>query len=238
MTNTTATRQARSQRSMAALALLSLGAVGMTAIVARSRRAVFVKYEGDLDPLLVITVVSIVGAICLIALEADAWFRILSPDTTLRSVCRAATPALLFALAIVGADLVLRFPEDTNVAPPHALLFYPAMAYVAEVVFHALPLAVLLVGLRPLRDRLPRERLALLGVVTTALLEPTFQLHFEEAPLSWAGGFVWLHVFAFNLAQLRVLRRHDFVSMYTFRIVYYLCWHVVWGVLRLRVLFR
>jgi hypothetical protein len=71
----------------------------------------------------------------------------------------------------------------------------------------------------------------------TALLEPTVQLLFQARPRAWAGAFVWVHVFAFNVAQLRVFRRHGFVSMYALRFCYYLCWHIAWGVLRLPLLF-
>ena len=44
-------------------------------------------------------------------------------------------------------------------------------------------------------------------------------------------------MWAINICQLSILRRYDFVSMWTFRLVYYAIWHVVWGELRLRVLF-
>ena len=37
--------------------------------------------------------------------------------------------------------------------------------------------------------------------------------------------------------QLYVLRRFDFASMYTFRLIYYGYWHIAWGVIRLEVLF-
>lgn len=37
--------------------------------------------------------------------------------------------------------------------------------------------------------------------------------------------------------RLALFKRYDFVTMYTFRLVYYLLWHIVWGVIRLRLLF-
>jgi hypothetical protein len=37
--------------------------------------------------------------------------------------------------------------------------------------------------------------------------------------------------------QLYVFRRFDFASMYAFRLVYYAYWHILWGVIRLKVLF-
>ncbi|MCB9291467.1 MAG: hypothetical protein H6560_29470 [Lewinellaceae bacterium] len=42
-----------------------------------------------------------------------------------------------------------------------------------------------------------------------------------------------LHIFLINLIQLWLFKRYDFVSMYTFRLVYYLIWHIGWGWVRL-----
>jgi hypothetical protein len=145
--------------------------------------------------------------------------------------------ASLLAVAIVVADLIIRYPEDTNVPVPTALLFYPAVGLVAEIVFHVVPLAILLLTLSPLARRLGRERTVWLGIVLVAILEPTFQVLFEGSALRWADAYTWLHVFAIALLQLYVFRRYDFVSMVSFRLFYYAYWHIVWGTIRLKVLF-
>jgi hypothetical protein len=44
-------------------------------------------------------------------------------------------------------------------------------------------------------------------------------------------------VLVFNAVQMSIWRHYDFVSMYTMRLVYYLQWHIVWGSVRLHVLF-
>jgi hypothetical protein len=71
------------------------------------------------------------------------------------------------------------------------------------------------------------------------LPEPIFQmgLGMSVQPLSWLAIYVGLHVFAFNLVQMYVWRRYDFVTMSTMRLVYYLQWHIVWGSVRLQWLF-
>jgi hypothetical protein len=46
-----------------------------------------------------------------------------------------------------------------------------------------------------------------------------------------------LHVLAINICQLHLFKRYDFVSMFAFRLAYYAVWHVVWGHVRLGVLF-
>jgi hypothetical protein len=66
--------------------------------------------------------------------------------------------------------------------------------------------------------------------------EPTFQVLFGGETLA-LSVYTWFHVFAMAFLQLYVFRRYDFVSMYTFRLVYYMFWHIGWGYLRLRLLF-
>ena len=83
-------------------------------------------------------------------------------------------PATAFAAAIVIADVVVFAPvspEGINVAWPQSVLFYPAVAYVAEVVFHALPLMVQLVIMRPLFKKLEPPHLVWVSILLTSLLE-------------------------------------------------------------------
>ena len=61
-------------------------------------------------------------------------------------------------------------------------------------------------------------------ILFVALLEPVFQtaLGFSRPVSPWATGFVALHIFLLNLCQLAIFKRYDFVSMYAFRLMYYL----------------
>jgi len=45
------------------------------------------------------------------------------------------------------------------------------------------------------------------------------------------------NILLINLFQLSIFKRYDFVSMYSFRLVYYAIWHIVWGVVRLNLFF-
>ena len=42
-----------------------------------------------------------------------------------------------------------------------------------------------------------------------------------ERPYTWTAVYLWARLFAFNLIQLSIFRRFDFVSMYSFRLLYY-----------------
>lgn len=160
-------------------------------------------------------------------------FSVVRRGQTLRGIAVAGLFSTPFALVIVTADSVfVRYPRDINVQLPQALPFYPGMAFLVEVGFHLLPLAMLWVALGPLRNRLGEKRFAWLCLATAALIEPTFQLVQEPQP----RPFTWLHIFAFNFAQLIVFRRYDFVSMLCLRLFYYGYWHILWGITRLHVL--
>jgi hypothetical protein len=224
-------------RQYAALACLSIAIAGSTIILARSPAAPFERYFGKFEPLAAIALVIGIGFIALGLLQTRGIFEIFRGRSTLQGIALSAIAATVFGMVAIVADLFIRFPADMNAPLPHALLFYPVMGYTVEVVFHALPLALLLVGLAPLLGRAPTGRLVWVSLFLAALLEPTLQLSFEAEPISWAGAFVWAHVFAINLAQLIVFRRYDFFSMYALRLIYYLYWHIIWGTLRLEVLF-
>jgi uncharacterized membrane protein YwzB len=230
-------RQLDRRWQYAAYFALSLVALVFTVVLLPSAGAHFRRFFGEPNAILVIVVASIVGAAALWALQSRYEFVILRGERTLRGVALSAALATVLAVAIVVADFFIRYPQDTNVPVPQALLFYPAIGFVAEIVFHVLPLALLLVVLSPLVGRLGRDRVVWLGIVLVAVLEPTFQVLFEGKAFTWGAAYTWMHVFAIAFLQLYVFRRFDFVSMFSFRLFYYAYWHILWGVVRLEVLF-
>jgi hypothetical protein len=214
-----------------ALAVLSLGAAGATGILSLSQDTYFQPYFGSINPLLAVGLVTVLGGVALGFLHARGWFEIFTRREYLKGLVLSVTLATLFAIVMICVDLTLGFPRDLNVPPPQSLLFYPAVAYVAEIVFHALPLALLLVSLGPLFKQRNPKSLVWVCILLTAFLEPILQL-------GWGfKAYVGLHVFAFNLLQLYVFRRYDFVAMYALRLVYYIHWHIIWGYVRLHILF-
>ncbi len=135
----------------------------------------------------------------------------------------------LLALPPIGIDLWLRFPADINVALPRALVFYPAVALVAEVLFHLLPLA-LLAALAP--KGTPTNWLFLPAIFVEPLFQIAFMPRFDLMALLVLGN-----VSLVSAAQLWLFRRHGFAAMITLRLTFYLFWHLIWGSLRLLLLF-
>ena len=221
----------------AAYIIISLAGLISIVILLPSSGMYFRRFFGEMNALIVIVLASIVGAVALWLLQEKFYFVLFMGKETIRGLKLSAVLASVLAMAIVVADFFIRYPEDTNVPIPQALLFYPAVGFVAEIVFHVLPLALLLIFLNPLGSWIGKERVVWLGTLIVAVLEPTFQVLFEGKAFTWGAVYTWIHVFVFTILQLYVFRRFDFVSMYSFRLVYYAYWHILWGVIRLNVIF-
>jgi hypothetical protein len=217
--------------------LISTVALIFIVLLLPSSGAYFRRFFGETNAIFVIVLASIVGAVALWLLQEKFDFVLFMGKGTLRGLKLSAFLASVLAIAIIVADFFIRYPQDTNVPVPQALLFYPAVGFVVEIVFHVLPLTLLLILLNPLGGWIGKERVVWLGILVVAVLEPTFQVLFEGKAFTWGAAYTWIHVFAIAFLKLYVFRRFDFVSMFSFRLVYYAYWHILWGVIRLKVLF-
>lgn len=132
----------------------------------------------------------------------------------------------------MAADVVLGFPEDTNVAVPDGLRFYPAIAVFVEVALHLVPVAVLVALLGP-----PTGLDATFWriAIPVALLEAVLQAVYATSVGTAAFSAVQLVVF--GVVQIWVLWRFGFLWMLGFRLAYYALWHLAWGAARLHLLF-
>lgn len=227
----------KSTRPHVVFAGLALGVMILTGLMSVINPAVFQPYFGPVSPLLGVLFASGLGFALLKLLVFRTEFAIYTGNR--RGVWLAACFAVLFIPPIILVDSTIVFPANMNVAFPQSLLFYPVIGYVVEVVFHLLPLTLLVFVLVTVFKRAGYEHIALASILLVSVLEPIYQalsLDMVVYP-AWAVTYVGGHVLLINLAQLLLFKRYDFVSMYSFRLVYYLLWHIVWGYLRLKLLF-
>ncbi len=194
------------------------------------------RYFTFVNPLVGTVVVLVVGFVAFRVLVNHFGFHI-APSVSLSKWLGSIVGAgLLFSLPAIGADLVWRYPEDINVGLPEALLFYPAIGFVAEIVFHVVPLAVLLLILGAVFHETDNRKLTLTAILLVSTVEAVFQVAEMSAsadPNTALSVFTGAHLFLFGLAQLLVFRRWGFVPTYTLRLVYYAVWHIAWGAARL-----
>lgn len=175
-----------------------------------------------------VLLVSATGIAALWFLVARGWFLVWGGWR--RGVVFAALLSTALAAVVIGVDFSVGI-DIANVPPPWSLAFYPVMALVVEMVFHALPLALLLAGSSVFR--LPKDVSIWIALAVVSLIEPAFQIADASGGGWLVAAYVWLQVWAVNAAQLYVFRQFGFASMYLLRIVYYLHWHIAWGALRL-----
>lgn len=216
---------------------LSLAVMGLTGIVHFTDDLPFGRFIGGFNPLLAGLLIIILGGILLTFLLSRGWFS-LYKNKDRKGLYRASGLAAILGLVMILVDCKIVFPADTNILFPVSLLFYPAIGFFVEIVFHVLPLTLLLVMLTSWFRNVRYENIVWSSILIVALLEPVYQVGWLGGRYPpWAVAYVGLHVFMINLFQLIIFKRYDFISMYLFRLVYYLFWHIGWGYLRLKVLF-
>lgn len=219
------------------LVAISFGVVTLTGIAYFTDRLVFQKFLGRINPLVASLVIVLIGGVLLTFFLIRGWFTIYMPENPQRCLWMSGVAALLAGIMVV-VDLRIVFPEDLNVAFPNSVFYYPAVAYAAEILFHVVPLFILLFLVTSLFKGISYEAIIWPCIAVIALAEPVFQiLPLTEKYPVWAVVFVAFHLWVFNMIQLALFKRYDFVSMYSFRLVYYLIWHIVWGYARTRLLF-
>ncbi len=215
-----------------------LAAVGMAAVAlvlsAPFQSAPYARFFGTAPAFAVLPATMVLGLILLPFLVRMRWVSASIP--TGKELVGIVILASLFAAPTIAVDWIAPFGADINAPLPVALAFYPAIAFLVEVVFHLLPLAIL-AGIAWLAGADPRWFLP--AALLVALAEPVFQVIFgatPDAPL-WRDVYLVVHLFAFSLVQLWLLRHKGFLGALAFRLVYYGWWHIIWGWLRLDLIF-
>jgi hypothetical protein len=199
---------------------------------------IFHPYFGRINPVIAVMLTALTGLILFIFLISRGWFAIYQMGNQ-SGLLVAAGLAGLLGLAMILFDSRFPFPANINVPYPESLLFYPTVGFVVDILFHVLPVTLLLFGLTSLFTNMQFQSAIWLTLVSVSLLEPIYQTVLA-LPRGYPGWFllvVGVYIFLINICQLLIFKRYDFVSMYAFRLVYYLVWHIVWGHIRLKLLF-
>lgn len=198
----------------------------------------FDKFLLNVNPIVVIVIAGILGVIFLSYLTQDGRISIYKQENP-RELFIFIVIAGLFAFFAMAIDLKVNFPRDLNVPFPESILFYPSIGFLVEIVFHIVPVALILFSVKLLPLNMNPDKVIWVAIFFAALIEPTFQMlagFSQDYPL-WVYVWIWIHVFIINLMQLVIFKRNGFFVMYFFRVTYYFFWHIVWGHIRLKVLF-
>ena len=212
--------------------------VSLSAIKAYSTvPAAFRKYLGGVHPLLVVFVLFIIGLILLSFLMQDGEFAVFRKGNY-KGILTAAALTIPFAVVVILVDTKYPFPKDMNVLYPDSIFFYPVMGYIVEILFHLLPFGLLYLLLGRIFSGTDGGWIIWVSIMGAALIEPVLQVVYSSS--SDSPGipiFVGVHLLLINIVQLILFVKFDFLSMYSFRLFYYLLWHIIWGYLRIGILF-
>ena len=229
----------RERRQYHVYAGLAVAALGLAAAAYFSDNLVFHRLLGTVNPFAIVVPLIAVGFILVSVQLSRGWFAVIRKGT-IKGVLLSAGLAVVLGGIVILIDLQLRYPEGMNVAFPLSLAYYPSVAFFAEIVLHLLPLTLIAVLLTSLFRGADIGRIIWIAVIVASLSDPAFQI-FDAAAnhsplptvLVTAG-----HVFVVNFLMLVIFRKFDLVSVVSFRLFYYIIWHIVWGAIRLGVLFQ
>lgn len=226
------------RRQFLAYAGLSLGASGLAAMLYFSDQLAFHRLIGTLNPFAVMVPIIFLGFIMFLVSLRRKGLAILKKGT-LQGVLLSAGLAMILGVIGIATDYWIVYPKTMNVPFPESLAYYPSVAFLAEIVFHVAPATLLSLLLSRVFRNLDGRRAVWIAILIASLADPAFQILDAAANhyASWAVLVVGLHVFVVNLGMLMIFRRYDFVSVVSFRLFYYIIWHIVWGSIRLHVLF-
>jgi hypothetical protein len=218
---------------------VSLVVFCFTIILYFSERQVFQRFLGSIDPLAAFLIAITAGFILLSFLLTKKGFVIFEKGNLIGFFRFAGLAALLGVIMII-VDVRIIFPADINILFPQSLLFYPAMAFFVEILFHVFPMTLLISVMSSTLKNLNFNAISWISIFIISIAEPIYQTidmaSSKHFPL-WAVVYVGFHIFLINFFQLLIFKKYDFISMYSFRLVYYLFWHIGWGYLRLFWLF-
>jgi len=199
--------------------------------------SLFQRFFGDINPIFVVLITFILGSILLSYLITKTSFAIYR-NHNLTNYLIIIGIAFLFGIEVIIADIWFAdYSADINISFPQSILFYPVIGYIVDVFFHIIPISISIFILSVF-TKININKIVWISIITVAIIEPLYQVWFTNQNSITTAVYTAIHVFLISLSQLWIFKRYDFISMYLFRMVYYFIWHILWGNLRLGLLFN
>lgn len=144
-----------------------------------------------------------------------------------------------FGLLFIPVDLLFKMSPDINVLFPQSLLYYPVLGFIVDVLFHLIPVSLLyfLEG-AVLPFPVKKDHRILMACLPCIFAEPVFQLGIlTEGYSLFFKSLLFFFLTGYSICQLFLLVRRGFHFMLLFRYGHYFVWHILWGMIRLKVMF-
>jgi len=212
----------------------------LTSILYISDKFIFQKYMGKLNPLITVPIIATLGFFSLSFLVSKNWLSE-HKEKNSKYLFYSSIITIILASVMVLIDLnKIVFSENINILFPKSLLFYPVIGFVAEIIFHIFPFTLLVLLIRYFLKKPNKNKIIWLSILIVSLIEPIFHIVNMDSGQQysfWLLGYIGIHICLFNLLQLYTLKNNGFIAMYLLRMIYYLIWHILWGYMRLNILF-
>lgn len=161
-------------------------------------------------------------------------------DENVRTKCRFIMPALIgigFGVVLVLLDVTFKLPADLNIAWPYSVPYYLQGAIFSDIQ-HFFPLVFLvwLVSGLIMKDRW-QDQTYWTAAVLISLVEPMQMALVTPQAIDLFRVILIVYIFSVNFMQTVCLKRAGFLSMLSLRLGQYLVWHIIWGAIRLDLLF-
>lgn len=216
------------------LAIACLAAIAASSILVVMRSDAYMSVLGIARPIGPMVAAVGLGFVGWLFLSRSSWI----PRQTegLAGYQLAVLIGVALPIPVIITDWLGGFTRGINAAAPDSLLFYPSIAVVAELVFHVAPLTV--AAILALFIRRAERALKFIGIGAAVAIEPILQVMWgEEISPGWVNAYVGVHLLAFNVVGVYLLRRFGILRAILYRLSYYLVWHILWGYFRLDLLF-
>ena len=212
------------------LTLFNLAIITLVAIGYFSDHSLYSTFLGNTSPLLVYILLIVIFIISINLLHSKDWFFI-SLNFSIKSLIFYFLLSMVIGCLPILIDLWKPFDPEINILFPLSLVYYPSIGFLAEVIFHVLPILALsyLLG----NYKFGNEII----IIFVALVEPIFQvlMGMQGDSISSRDILVGIEVFFFSLFQLVIFKKYGFLAMYFMRLGFYITWHLIWGYLRLTI---
>jgi len=201
-------------------------------------KVVFTSLLGRANPIFVAAGAAFIGVLCFLIFLDKGWF-FLGAQGGRRGYVAALGLSFFFLMNAILLDWRFRFERDINVLPPKGLFYYPVMGFIVEMLFHLMLLTIVMIIFTGLLRGQETNTAIWISILLVSLAEPIFQvaISIKQGSLDLFALLTGAHIFLINLGQLAIFKYYGFSATFFLRMSYYLWWHVIWGVLRLKIFF-
>lgn len=191
------------------------------------------------NPILFVSIISIFSIISIgFLIYKDQFF--IYKAVKISERLKPITMSICLAFIMIFIDILSPFSKEINILFPNSLLYYLIIAFVIDILFHTIFFGILYKLFKKLHKRMPKMNSFKISSLFISIIEPIIQIFLLSSSKQpfFIGLYIVIHIFTINYIQMKLFYNTDFVTMNLFRLTYYTIWHIIWGMIRLSLIFN